>query len=233
MNGRKRKSPSKRRCLLASWCLREYIRETWDSLDDSRKVVRVDKGKVRWAYSWSIHVSVVIKKCNSLSYTLRHLSNLLTRTQHKKIIDAHFYSVLFYGSPIRAGCLSFKDTRGLNSLLYKIISRDVSHILSNRELCQQRSFRSFNSVRIIRDMNTLHNFITNPELTLRLIQQSVSFSRDQGRVSFFDGSRKRIGKNSFINRTKRIAELIPFLWADLSASTFKRMANMYVPLCIP
>jgi len=69
--------------------------------------------------SWSDHVTKTIKKCNSLGYTLKYLDSLLSREHHKRIIESHFCSVLYYGSPIWAGCLSTKDIRRLNSLMFK------------------------------------------------------------------------------------------------------------------
>jgi len=97
-------------------------------------------------------------------YTSCFLPNILTRPQHKKIIDAHFYTVVIYGSPVWAGSLSFKDTCRLNTLLFKTIGlycRDFSHEPNNRELCSQSTLESFNLVRIIGDMTTLHNLCTN------------------------------------------------------------------------
>jgi len=188
--------------------------------------------------SWSDHVSKTIKKCNRLGYTLRFLDSMLSRPHHKRIIESHFCSTLYYGSPIWAGCISSKDLSRLNTLMFKIIRmhcRDFSRIFSNRELCQTSQIRSFNSVRILRDTNTLHSLCTNPTntlLTLRLIQQSYCHSRFRNRISFFDNSQRKIGRNSFVNRSKRIAELIPFEWADLNRYAFKRRIAQTVPLYI-
>lgn len=55
-------------------------------------------------------------------------------------------------------------------------------------------------------------------LTIKLIQQSVSFSRYPDRLAFFDISMKRIGNQSFTNRAKKISELIPFNWSHSPTS---------------
>jgi len=179
--------------------------------------------------SWSNHVDKTIKKCNSLVYMLRLLSISLTRPQHKRIVDSHFYITLFYGSQVWASCVIAKDLSRLNTLLLKTIRlhcRNFSCILSNAELCLSSGLRSFNSMRIIRDTTFLHAFCTNTTntpLTLRLIEQSLSSSRYPKRLSFFDNSIHRSGRQSFVHRAKRVAELIPFEWAGLSRHSFTRL----------
>jgi len=113
--------------------------------------------------------------------------------------------------------------------------RDFSRILSNAELCWSSGLRSFNSVRIIRDTTLLHGLCTstaNTPLTLRLIEQSLSSSRFPKRLSFFDNSIRRYGRQSFINRAKLVAELILFEWADLSHHTFTQLIKRSVQLHI-
>jgi len=133
---------------------------------------------------------------------------------------------------------SNEDLRRLNTLLFKIIRLHCcgfSCIFSNAELCLNSGQRSFNSVRIIRDTTMLHVLCTNPSntsLTLRLVQQSLCSSRYPNRLSFFDNSIRRVGRYSFVNRVKRVAELITFAWADLSCYSFKRLINNSVPLHI-
>jgi len=129
----------------------------------------------------------------------------LNSVQHKHIIFAHFLSVVFYCSPVRAGCISSSGNRRLDSLFYKVIQlncRDFSRILSNREICNNKQIRSFNSARIVTDTLMLHTLCTNPTnmlQTIRPMQHSVSFSRYPNKLAFHDLSRKCVGRNSFAN----------------------------------
>jgi len=188
--------------------------------------------------SWSIHVDKTIKKCNGLGYMLRYLSISLSRPQHKRIVESHFYSTLFYGSQVWSGCVTAKDLRRLNTLLFKIIRlhcRDFSRILSNAELCQSTNLRSFNSIKLLRDTTMLHGLCSNPSntpLTLRLIEQSISSSRFPKKLIFYDNSLRRPGRQSFINRAKRIAELIPFDWVDLNRQSFIKSIKISTPIYI-
>jgi len=187
---------------------------------------------------WNTHANQIISKCNRMSYMLRYLRTFLNDVQHRRIIFSHFLSVVFYCSPVWAGCLSFQDNRRLNSLIYKVIRlncRDFSKILSNREICDKTLIRSFNSARIVNDSLMLHSLCTNPTntlLTIRLMQNSVSFSRFPNKIAFHDQSRKRIGKNSFANRAKYISELIPYEWVTINSKIFRRRIKASVPIFI-
>jgi len=184
------------------------------------------------------HVDKTIKKCNGLGYMLRYLSISLTRPQHKRIVESHLYSTLFYGSQVWSGCVTSRDLRRLNTLLFKIIRlhcRDFSRILSNAELCLSTGLRSFNSIKLLRDTTLLHGLCTNTSntpLTLRLIEQSISSSRFPKKLTFYDNSIRRPGRQSFINRAKHIAELIPFDWADLSRQSFIKTIKTTTPIYI-
>jgi len=188
---------------------------------------------------WSSHVNKVIKKISSLSYSLRVLNCLLNRKQHKNIINSHVISQLSYALPIWGANISHEENRRLSSLMFKIVRlhyRDFTNILSNREICELTSIRSLTSIRILADCNLLHKFIKfpmNSEITLRLIQQTSFSARYPNRLIFFYFSCKKIGKTSFINRTKKIAERIPFEWLNLSAFTFKKKMKESTPIYLP
>jgi len=95
--------------------------------------------------------------------------------------------------------------------------------------------RSFNSARTVIDAVMLFTLCTNPTntiLTTRLMQQSLSFSRFPNKISFTDYSRKRIGRTSFINRSKGINEKIPFEWLHLDVRLFKKKLKSTIPLYV-
>jgi len=187
---------------------------------------------------WATHVNKVIKKVNSLSYSLRILNCVLNRRQHKTIIDSHVISQLSYALPIWGGNISANDNRRLSSLLFKIIRshcRDFSNIFSNKQLCDRTGIRSLTSLRILADTNMLFKLITHPlntEITLRLIQQSTFSARFPNRLIFFDFSYKKVGILSFINRSKKVSELIPFNWHQMSLYQFKRSMKLVTPIYI-
>jgi len=187
---------------------------------------------------WGNHVETVIKKANSITYSLRMLNQVLPRSLHRQVIHAHLVSKLTYVSPVWAGCLTQRETKRIDVLIFKVLRThcfDFSRQLTNSELCTKSRMRSFVSLRIISDAIMLQGLCKNPtnsDLTIRLIQQSYFLPRSTERILFFDSSNKRIGKSSFINRCKSISELIPFLWSELSTETFKRRIKEVVPFYV-
>jgi len=81
-------------------------------------------------------------------------------------------------------------------------------------------------------LHTLIRFSNTTTLILRLIKQSVSPSRFPQKPRFFDNVKCKSGDTLFVNRAKRISELIPFDWLDLSSSNFKLKMKVATPLHI-
>lgn len=186
---------------------------------------------------WGPHVNNVIKKANSVNYSLRMLNTILPRSLHRQVIHAHFISNLVYGSPVWAGCLNIRDVKRIDKVFYKTLRLhcfDFERKLSNYELCMKSNIRSFVSLRLVNDAIMLQRLCRNPnntDLTIRLILQSFLISRHPDRLHFFDLSQKRIGRTSFINRSKRISELIPFpAWSDMESLAFKKKIKERIPL---
>jgi len=143
------------------------------------------------------------------------------------------YSISVWGNNLNS-----IDRRRLNSLIFKVIRRhcrDFNNIFSNQELCDRTGIRSLDSLRILADATLLHKTVsmgTCTLLTTRLIEQTTFQGRFPNRLILFDSSHKRIGKQSWINRVKRISELIPFPWIDLSAVQFKKRMRECTPIYI-
>jgi len=187
---------------------------------------------------WTAHVNKVIKSINYLNYSLRVLNIMMTKEQNKRVINAHIMSRVAYSIPVWGGNLNSIDKRRLNSLIFKTIRmhcRDFNNIFSNRQLCEMTGLRSLDSIRILADSLLLHKIVTmssSSHLTMRLIQQTTFQGRCPNRLIFFDFSTKRIGRQSLINRAKRISELIPFPWIDLSPLQFKIKMKTTTPIYI-
>jgi len=187
---------------------------------------------------WTTHVNSIIKGTNAFCYSLRILNQSLSRQQHRQVIHSHIISRISYAMPVWGGNLNTIDRRRLNTLLFKVVRlhcRDFSRILTNKELCETAKIRSMDSIRIISDAKQLHGIVTsftNTQLTLRLIQQTTVGRRYPDNLVFCDFSRKKIGSQSFINRAKRISELIPFAWIDLSPALFSIRMKRTTPIFI-
>jgi len=130
---------------------------------------------------WHIHALKIVKKCSSMSYSMRLLNNLLPRNIHRQVIYSHFISHLMYASPTWAGCLSVRDTKRLSACLNKTLRLycfDYQKEKTNEEICSYRRVRSFKSQRKIYDAKMLYRLVTqcdNSNLSARLTSQSIFF----------------------------------------------------------
>jgi len=189
--------------------------------------------------NWRAQVTKILAKCSSISCSLRVLNNILPRDLNRQVIHAHFISHLVYGSPIWSGCISQKSMARLSSCLNKTLRLhcfDFKRSLTNHEICNLSKIRSFKSLALIHDAKTLYRLVTqcaNFNLVQRLSSQSLFYARYPNRISFVDYGKRRVARNSFINRAKRICESIPFDWIDMKQSTFEISLKRAVPLYVP
>jgi len=188
--------------------------------------------------SWKEHVTKIIKKCNSLSYPLRVLNNTLPRHLHRMIIHSHLISHMSYGSQIWAGTASANLIKRLSRQLNKVVRMHTftfDRSISNAELYRKANIRTFDSLRTMQDAIFLYKLVCLPtcsSLTERLFSQITFSIRFPGRPIFLDLSRKRVGKNTFINRAKSIAETIRFDWTDLTLLQFISAIKKQIPLFV-
>jgi len=111
-------------------------------------------------------------------------------------------------------------------------SDDLPNCFFKNTSNESSNIRSLTSMRVLADSLMLFKLTTSPtnlDLTLRLIQQCTFLSRYPNKIVFFDYSYKRVGHTSFINRSKVIAELIPFEWIDLTLVQFKKQMMECTP----
>jgi len=184
---------------------------------------------------WNPQVEKIIKSCNSLNYALRSLNKYLSRSQFRRIIHAFFISRITYGCQIWSGCLSYSAKKRLESCFYKALRmqvRDFRGELSRITLVNMSGIMSLRSIFILRDTCLLHRLCTSglcDSLGSLLMAQCHFSVRKPNSLYFFDYSKRKVAKNSFINRAKFIAELIPFEWSHLGQKTFISLMKRMVP----
>jgi len=188
--------------------------------------------------SWRENTSKILSKCSSVAYSIRLLNRILPRHLHRQVIYSHFISHLTYGSPIWGKCISGKQISKLSSCLNKTLRQhcfDFTRSLHNSELYAQARIRSLKSQILIQDAKCLYRTVTQCssfELAQRLTAQSSFSSRYPGRITFVDYGRRRVSRNSFVNRAKKINESIPFEWLDLTPRTFEVHLKRAIPMNI-
>jgi hypothetical protein len=184
---------------------------------------------------WHFHINKAINKANSMIYAFRFLNSRISRQKFISLIHAHFLSKLIYACQVWSGSLTCSLKKRLESCYFKIIRllcRDFKGKKSREDLLKESGFLSLRSIFVARDTKLLHKFCTElkPEPIIeRLMSQCFFQSRQENRLFFYDYSNKKIGRASFINRAKYIAELIPFAWSCLNAATFHRKFYLTLP----
>jgi len=187
---------------------------------------------------WGKHVTNVLNKLKSKTYSLRLLNKILPRPLHLQVIHSHFFSHITYGISLWGANIRSYESKQIDTLINKLLRLhcfDFHRRIPNTELHRLTGCRSFKSLRTIFDACTLHQICTealSTPLTLRLMEQSYTRERVANRVFFFDFSSKQTGKSSFVNRAKSISETIPFDWMICTRHLFKFKMKATVPLSI-
>ncbi len=180
-----------------------------------------------------------------LKYINRHLS----RQQFKTAINAHYVSRLMFGSQLWSKSITNREKQrvcvNLNRMVRLIHKESMQKVIgadgkrrfkvSNREVYIRSAMCSFTSLATVADCSLLFKFSTSfvDPLSERLMSQCHTSSRFPNKLVFFDYSLTRIGRSSFVNRSKYISELIPFDWINLTVESFKKKIKSGVPFFVP
>lgn len=98
------------------------------------------------------------------------------------------------------------------STILHVMLADMSDKMSKRTNCPPKDKKIYWKAEVFVWFPKLHVSFSK---LLPLFEQSYNLDRFPGNVYFFDYSKKRVGRSSFINRTKLVSELVPFKWLDI------------------
>ena len=180
---------------------------------------------------WTKHINKCISSANSMFLSIKYISKFLTKNQLRTAINAHFVSKLTFASTVWNKVITSKERKKLSVNLNRVarllcpvkaISRNKK--ISNKTLYETSGLRSLTSLCTIADCSMLYRLCTglNVEpLCERLLSQCHTNDRYSKKLHFFNYSRTKIGCNSFVNRSKFIAELLTFDWLHLNPLNFK------------
>ena len=103
----------------------------------------------------------------------------------------------------------------------------------NKKHYEVAGLRSLTSLFAVADCSLLYKLCVGmgvEPLCERLMAQCHTSNRNPNKLFFFDYSRLWVGRSSFVNRAKLIAELIPFDWLNLSPLAFKNKIKQRFPI---
>ncbi len=152
------------------------------------------------------------------------------------MVHAHYISRLIYGSVLWNKSVTSKEIKklgvNLNRVL-RLLCKDYADRLSNYDLNTKSDIHSVPLLRAVADSTMLFKLCTGmvvEPLCERLKSKCVVSQQLPKKLQFFEYSRIRIGRNSFMNWAKYICESITFDWADMSFPAFKAKLRLSTPI---
>lgn len=174
---------------------------------------------------WTTHVEKTVKKAASIINRVRFIRRSLTEEQTLKVMTSYLYSTMYYGSPVWLGATSRSDDwKLMNRAHYqalRVILRDYRREQPRKELdfrCKRATPRQWSyysvaniTASILRD--------GEPSLLFDLIRgNSATSGRQPSRPTFFDTSRKKIGRQSIQNRIGDVFKRVKSDWLEKGKS---------------
>lgn len=177
--------------------------------------------------NWSRHVTHVINKSHRLNSALKFIRKKLNMEQFLKVLTCQYYSTCFYGCGAWLhGDTSYADIRKLNALHYRslrIATQDYRKLMSRASLDLLGRSRPTTWSKYI--TGNLAIKIARSGIPERLHQSlrcnSYTERRRPGRLKWYDGSRKKIGRQSLRNRCGNIINDLDLDWPNDSVSEDK------------
>ncbi len=166
---------------------------------------------------WDVHVNNVIKNAKNNIHGLRILRRNLSERNYLKILNAQFFSKMYYGSVVWLGHVSSNDRKRLDSLHYsalRIGCYDFKKCLPRWVLdhdYKRATLTEWSNYSTAREFIRIYSAKDPKCLFDRLDAQSFRTSRPQ-LVKFFDASKLKIGLQSFANKSSVVSTRLNFDW---------------------
>ena len=198
---------------------------------DDRVIQTIQSMKVlgltfNYNLDWSIHVANCVKKAAGLLGRLRFMRKNLTQEQTLRIITSHYYSMVYYGSPVwmTSATLSSSEWRLLNTSHYKALRtavKDVKRRWSRERLnnvCQRATPREWAHYGVANLVASILQSGEPCELHCAILQEMTINDRMPARPQFYDSSRLKVGRQAIQNRISETAKLIKEDWHSKAIS---------------
>jgi hypothetical protein len=206
-------------------------RPGFEMIIDGKKVIAKDSMKVLGiifddTLSWTYQVKNVISKTNRIYHGLKHLRKLLSADQHKTATTAYYFSVLYYGAEVwYHKNLAFQLKQKIRSAHYRALRLIKKNPMTSRDELDQTCGRATPDEwadYVLAKMAAMTIIRGSPSrLFDDLMANSYTERRQDGRMFFFDGSKKKIGRQSIRNRLSVLSKQMKFKWLHTSTSALR------------
>lgn len=168
---------------------------------------------------WNYHVDSTVNKTKMILHSLRKIKRFLTKSELKKVVTAHAFSLLFYGIELWFSLSCYRDRNRIRSVYYSLVrlmmyeshwtSRSDLDQISGRATCDQ-----WNQFCVAKQMIRIHKSKMPHRLYEAIRQNSYYKSRQTGRVFYYVQSQKKVGLQSLANRLKDVSDAVNFDWLN-------------------
>lgn len=174
--------------------------------------------------NWERQVSRTISKTNRMLHGLRKIRRFLGSDQAKQVVTSFYYSSLYYGLEVwYHRHLSFHLKQKVRSAHYRALR--VIHGSKTRSELDAIGLRAtpdelsdYSIGKLLAKM-----LITSEPARLKreTLQNAYSLRRQPERLFFFDGSKRKIGRQCIKNRLNCISKQMKFNWLSASVGSLR------------
>jgi len=167
--------------------------------------------------SWNEHVDKVVKLAKKCIQGLRILRRNLSADSYMQVINAQFFSKLYYGSAVWLSAISKANLKRIDTMHYQALRlcywdfrNEIPREIIDHDL-KRAVPQEWASYSTAKELIRIFNTGTPPLLFSNLRSQSYLVQRPQ-RVLFYDVSQRKVGSQCFPNRVASLSKRLDFDW---------------------
>lgn len=177
--------------------------------------------------NWKPFIDQLIGKIRSNIFALRYIRRNLSLKDTVKVVRSQVISRISYGSPVWSSSLNYALRARIKSvyfLVIRVIIRDFNLRFSRSTMLRISGLENIEDIFFKRTSVFLYKIIYYLEPTTlagTILSKSYFNERHQGKLTFFDSSKTKMGKKCITNLVKSYSENWDFEWFGISVQDFK------------
>ena len=184
--------------------------------------------------NWQLHIANAITKASKSLFALRLLKRFFTKDEMRLLLDAHFYSVLYYNAVIwLTPCLNSDLKQSLLSISANALRSCLMHggfdisfdsIHKTHKKCTPKQIMYYQmSLNLYKTINTVE-----PDLSFEMVTilDQIICTQRQIRFQIHRNFSNKIGLNTTANKLYHLNDLIGLDLLNLKFLHFKKMVKI-------
>ena len=183
--------------------------------------------------NWQPHVAMAIVKAKKSLFALRLLRKYFDNKEMRLLLDAHFYSILYYNaviwltpnlrSDLKQSLLSISANALRSCLMHNGYDISFEKLHKTHVKCTPTQVMSYQmALNLHRTLNFEAHELTFETIT---ILDQIICTRRQSRFQIIRNCNNKIGCNTTANKLYHMNNLLELKWLNLTFLQFKRLAK--------